>query len=84
VYDPGRRYQMAMSTPAEDPHASDAMVGPHGTGDHGDDHGHDDHAHGGEEALGPLDPWAWGAGLIGIGAGLIVAICLVIGAGWVG
>ena len=41
------------------------------------DHGHDDHAHA-AEALGPVDVQAWGALALGIGAGLLVALCLVI------
>ena len=69
---------------SQDPHATDAMVGPHGAGDHGGDHGHDDHAHGGEDALGPLDPMAWGAGALGILGGLVVAACLAVAAGWLG
>lgn len=37
--------------------------------------GHDDHgAHAAE--LGPLDWKAWGAGILGVGAGLAVALCL--------
>ncbi len=68
-----------MST---DPHADDApghagAVAHHATDDHGDDHGHDDHAHG-EEPLGPIDVAAWGAGLLGLAAGLIVALCFAL------
>jgi hypothetical protein len=72
-----------MSSTTSDPHGSDAMVGPHGAGDHGADHGHDDHAHEGE-ALGPIDPMAWGAGILGILGGLVIAICLAVAAGWIG
>ena len=72
-----------MST-SDDPHGSDATVGPHGAGDHGGDHGHDDHAHGGEDALGPLDRMAWGAGALGILGGLVVAVSLAVAAGWLG
>ena len=72
-----------MSTTNPDPHGSDAIVGPHGAGDHGEDHGHDDHAHG-DEVLGPLDPMAWGAGVLGIVGGLVVAVCLAVAAGWLG
>jgi hypothetical protein len=44
---------------------------------HGGD-GHDDeHGHGGE-TLGPIDVRAWGALLLGIAAGLLVVLCLVI------
>jgi hypothetical protein len=62
-----------------DPHASDPpMVGePHGLGDHGETHGHDDHAHA-EEALGPVDWNAWGAGALGVVAGLIVTWAFIL------
>ena len=84
VYDPGRRYATPMSTTHENPHASDAVVGPHSTGDHGEDHGHDDHAHGAGEPLGPLDRAAWGAGALGIVAGLVVAAVMALSTGWLG
>jgi len=73
-----------MTSTSHDPHASDATTGPHGAGDHGGDHGHDDHAHGDGEPLGPVDAAAWGAGLFGIAAGLVVAACLAASAGWLG
>ena len=73
-----------MSDTTSDPHSSDAMVGPHGAGDHGEDHGHDDHAHGDGDALGPVNTAAWGAGLIGIIGGLLVALVLAMAAGWIG
>jgi hypothetical protein len=62
-----------------DPHASDPpMEGdPHGLGDHGETHGHDDHAHA-EEALGPVDWVAWGAGALGVVAGLIITWAFVL------
>lgn len=44
----------------------------HDTGGH-DGAGHDPHGHG--EALGPFDWRAWGAGLLGVAAGLAVAAC---------
>ncbi len=68
-----------MSDAHTAPAAQDAHgVGPHELADdHGGDHGHDDHAHG-SEALGPLDPMAWGAGALGIGLGLVVAFCMVL------
>lgn len=69
-------------TSTQDPHGSDAMVGPHGTADHGDDHGHDDHAHGEGEVLGPVNTLAWGAGAIGIIGGLLLAFLLAVAAGW--
>ncbi len=80
----GRGTITVMSDSTSDPHRTDAMVGPHGVGDHGGDHGHDDHAHGDGEALGPVNMAAWGAGLIGIIGGLVVAIVLAMAAGWLG
>ena len=72
--------QLAEARP--DPHASDAMAGPHGSrDDHGEAHGHDDHAHGGAAALGPLDTLAWGAGALGILLGLVVAIAFALSSG---
>jgi hypothetical protein len=58
-------------------HPRDVADEPHGPDDHGEEHGHDDHAHA-SEALGPVDRTAWGALLLGVGAGLLVAFCLVI------
>ena len=57
---------MATDEHETDEHETDApghagAVAHHATDDHGDDHGHDDHAHA-EEALGPVDGPAWGAG----------------------
>jgi hypothetical protein len=59
-------------------HESDApghadAVAHHRTDDHGDDHGHDDHAHG-SEALGPIDAYAWGAGILGIIFAIVIAL----------
>lgn len=48
----------------------------HATTDGHADHA-DDQAHGGE-ALGPVDVRAWGALILGVAAGLVVALCLVI------
>ncbi len=41
-------------------------------------HGHAGHDEHGEHAaaLGPIDWPAWGAGVLGVGAGLVVAFCL--------
>ncbi|HEX8026692.1 MAG TPA: hypothetical protein VF484_10840 [Candidatus Limnocylindrales bacterium] len=65
-------------------HAADGMVGPHGSmDDHGADHGHDDHAHGSGSALGPMDIRAWGYGLLGILAGLAVAVAFALGGGFI-
>jgi hypothetical protein len=58
-------------------HPGDLADEAHGTDDHGETHGHDDHAHS-IEALGPVDVRAWGALAIGVGAGLLVVLCLVI------
>ena len=58
-------------------HPGDVAGEAHGADDHGDTHGHDDHAHA-EEALGPVDVAAWGAFAVGIAAGLLVTLCLVL------
>jgi ABC-type Zn2+ transport system substrate-binding protein/surface adhesin len=52
----------------------EGAVSHHETTDHGDDHGHDDHAHD-EEPLGPIDVAAWGAGVLGVLAGILIAAC---------
>jgi hypothetical protein len=62
----------ALDTPG---HAD--AVAHHRIDDHGDDHGHDDHAHD-EEPLGPIDIVAWGAGALGIGIGIVVALCFAL------
>jgi hypothetical protein len=41
------------------------------------DAGDDEHGHG-SEALGPVDVQAWGALVLGVAAGLLVVLCLVI------
>jgi hypothetical protein len=58
-------------------HPGDIAGEEHGPDDHGETHGHDDHAHP-SEALGPVDVAAWGAFVVGIGAGLLIVICLVL------
>jgi hypothetical protein len=58
-------------------HPGDIAGEAHGTGDHGEDHGHDDHAHD-AEALGPIDIEAWGAMAIGVAAGLLIVLFLVL------
>lgn len=58
-------------------HPGDLADEPHGADDHGEDHGHDDHAHPSDE-LGPVDVQAWGALVVGIGLGLLVALCIVL------
>ena len=73
-----------MSSSSPDAHVSDPMAGPHGAGDHDEDHGHDDHAHPDDEPLGPVDLLAWGAGVLGIGAGLVVALVIAASTGWLG
>ena len=65
-----------------DPHADDVpghagAVEHHAIDDHGADHGHDDHAHA-EEPLGPLDVAAWGAGIVGVALGLVIAACFAL------
>jgi hypothetical protein len=44
---------------------------------HDDQPSHDDHAHD-EEALGPVDMTAWGAGIVGVLLGLAVALAFVL------
>ena len=61
-------------------HAPDApghagAIAHHATDDHGED------AHGEDERLGPVDVPAWGAGALGIGLGLIVAVCFMLATG---
>jgi hypothetical protein len=58
-------------------HPGDIPDEAHGPDDHGADHGHDDHAHP-SEALGPIDTQAWTALLVGIAAGLLIVLCLVL------
>jgi hypothetical protein len=71
-----------MRAMSADEHAPDApghegAVAHHLTDDQGDDHGHDDHAH--EDApLGPIDTFAWGAGILGVVIGLVIAFCFVL------
>ena len=68
---------------SSDHHATDApghpgAVAHHATDDHGDDHGDDDHAHA-DEALGPIDVAAWGAGILGVAIAIVIAVCLSLG-----
>jgi hypothetical protein len=58
-------------------HPGDIPGEAHGIDDHGEDHGHDDHAHP-SEALGPVDVQAWAALLVGVAAGLVIVLCLVL------
>ena len=55
-------------------------VAHHATDDHGDDHGHDDHAHE-SDPLGPIDAFAWGAGVLGVLLGLAVVVAFAIATG---
>ncbi len=56
----------------------------HGTATaHGGDHGLDDHGHR-DEALGPLDVAAWGAGVLGVGIALVIAIAFAMATSGVG
>jgi ABC-type nickel/cobalt efflux system permease component RcnA len=58
-------------------HPGDLAGEAHGPDDHGDGHGHDDHAHD-VDALGPVDVQAWGALLLGVAAGLVIVLGLVL------
>lgn len=70
-----------------DPHATDdpgheASAGDHHEPtDHGDDHGSDGHAHADDGALGPIDPFAWGAGILGVGIAIAIAVCFALATG---
>ena len=68
---------MSTDQHADDVPGHEGAVGHHETTDHGDDHGHDDHDHD-EEALGPIDWAAWGAGVLGIVIGVAIAFCFVL------
>jgi hypothetical protein len=47
--------------------------------DHGDTHAHDESAHAaGDEALGPVDVAAWGAGIAGIAIAILIAFCFAL------
>ena len=72
--------ELEHATTDRDHHPGDVVNESHGPDDHGATDGHDDHAHG-EEALGPIDVQAWGALVLGLAAGLVVALCLVISLG---
>ena len=61
-------------------HPGDVVDEAHGPDDNGETDGHDDHAHA-EEALGPVDVQAWGALALGVAAGLLVVLCLVVSIG---
>ncbi|MGH2475568.1 MAG: hypothetical protein ACRDIL_09915 [Candidatus Limnocylindrales bacterium] len=52
-------------------------VAHHATDDHGDEHGHDDHAHG-SDPLGPIDVYAWAAGILGVALGVAVTVAFVL------
>ena len=71
---------MNVSThPKDDVHGAHPGDAPHAATHDEDAHadaGHSDHAHG--AVLGPVDWLAWGAGLLGIAAGLVVAACLLL------
>jgi len=60
---------MSETTHDDHPSAHEPEDAAHGHG------GHDEHGEHGT-ALGPVDWLAWGAGLLGVGAGLAVAVCL--------
>lgn len=66
-----------MTTHDSDVPGHDGESGHPATGDQGADHGHDDHA-AGEVALGPIDWFAWGAGLLGVILGAVVTLAFVL------
>jgi hypothetical protein len=76
-----------MTTPIH--HGTDrpghvGAVAHHATDDHGEDHGHDDHAHDDSLPLGPVDTFAWGAGILGVVLGLSIVLAFALSTGMVG
>lgn len=63
---------------ATDQPGHDGAVAHHQPDDHGGDHGHDDHAHADDDALGPIDLAAWGAGILGVVVALVIAVCFAV------
>jgi hypothetical protein len=61
-----------MTTHDADAPGPEGTAAPHASDDHVDAHGHDDHGEA-QEPLGPIDVRAWGAGLLGVVLGLVVA-----------
>jgi hypothetical protein len=61
----------------DDTQTAQAIDTAHEPGPDGDgtSDGHDDHDH---DALGPVDTARWGAFMVGVGAGLVVVLCLVL------
>jgi hypothetical protein len=57
-------------------------------GDSAADHGHGDDGHGGDghdvAPLGPVDVAAWGAGVLGIGVALVIAVAFMMATSGVG
>jgi hypothetical protein len=63
---------------ATDQPGHDGAVAHHQPDDHGGDHGHDDHTHADDDALGPIDLAAWGAGILGVVVALVIAVCFAV------
>ena len=70
---------MSDAHPDSHPDTSADHHDDHGAGGHDDDHGAG-HEHG-DEALGPIDLAAWGAGLLGILVGGVTALAFVLSTG---
>ena len=66
-------------------HAATSAAPAHDDGGHDDGgHGHDAHGHDHDAgALGPLDPAAWGAGLLGVLLGGVTALAFALSTGWI-
>jgi len=71
-----------QATDAPGHEASAAADQPPAT-DHDDAHGHDDQRHA-DEALGPIDVAAWGAGILGVGVSVVIAACFVLATSGIG
>lgn len=71
---------MAGTNATDHAHAADDHGDPggHGHDDHGGAVGHDDAD--AQEPLGPIDWWAWGAGVLGAVAAGVIAVALYLSA----
>lgn len=74
-----------MATPMHDSDLAGhpGAVAHQATDDHGEDHGHDDRAYDDSVPLGPIDVFAWGAGILGIALGLSVALAFALSTGMI-
>jgi hypothetical protein len=74
---------MTSAGHGDDRPGHEGAVAHHASDDHGEDHGHDDHAHDDSLPLGPIDIYAWGAGILGVALGLGVALAFALSTGMI-